>query len=362
MSITLRCYVSKETDPYRNLAMEKRLLELAQPDECILYLWQNKNTVVIGRNQNAWAECRTELLSREGGSLARRLSGGGAVFHDLGNLNFTFVMCEEHYDLAKQLSVIQAACADCGISTSLSGRNDILAEGYKFSGNAFYHHGGKAYHHGTILIDVDVEKLGRYLSPPKAKLEAKGISSVRSRVINLKQLQPTLTCETMKAHMQVAFAQVYGAEVTPLALTAEDLQIIENYAREFSQWQWLYGQRLPFQFSCQAQFAWGNIQLQFQVEGGHIAAAKVYTDAMNSELAYILENALSGCPLSLEQLRQRLDGCVLVAVGLGIAVPVLLRHRRAVRHALRQPSGSAGAVCHDPVRQSAGLLDGIHDL
>ena len=309
MSLTLRCYVSNETNPYRNLATEKRLLELAQPNECILYLWQNRNTVVIGRNQNAWAECRTELLSQEGGHLARRLSGGGAVFHDLGNLNFTFVMCEENYDLVKQMAVIQNACAHCGISTSLSGRNDILAEGYKFSGNAFYHHGGKAYHHGTLLIDVDMDKLGRYLSPPKAKLEAKGVSSVRSRVINLKQLQPALTCQAMKSYMQSAFAEVYGAAVETLELTQEDLQVIDGYAEEFSDWQWLYGPKLPFQFSCQAQFSWGNIQLQFQVEAGHIRGVKVYTDAMNSELADLLEEVLTGCPLSLAQLEKQLDTC-----------------------------------------------------
>jgi len=309
MSFTLRCYVSNETDPYRNLATEKRLLEIVQPDMCILYLWQNRNTVVIGRNQNAWAECRTELLAQEGGFLARRLSGGGAVFHDIGNLNFTFVMCEENYDLAKQMSVIQAACAHCGITTTLSGRNDILAEGYKFSGNAFYHQGGKAYHHGTILIDVDKEKMGRYLSPPKAKLEAKGVSSVRSRVINLKQLQPQLTCETMKTCMQSAFAQVYGREIMPLELTAEDQQTIDKYAEEFAHWQWLYGPRLPFQLTSQAQYTWGNIHLQFQVEGGHIRAAKVYTDAMNSELSSVLESAMTGCPLSLAQMGQRLDTC-----------------------------------------------------
>lgn len=305
----LRCYIAQDTDPYWNLATEKRLLELAQPDECILYLWQNRNTVVIGRNQNAWAECRTALLEQEGGFLTRRLSGGGAVFHDLGNLNFTFIMCEANYDLPRQLAVIQTACAACGITTTLSGRNDILADGCKFSGNAFYHHAGKAYHHGTLLIDVDMDKLGRYLSPPKAKLEAKGVSSVRSRVINLNQLQPKLTCDVMKDAMQSAFAQVYGAKVEMLTLTAEDRQIIGTYRDEFMQWQWLYGQKLPFQFSCQEQFSWGNIQLQIQVEAGRIHAVKVYTDALNSDLSAILEAALTGCPLSFAQLEKQVSAC-----------------------------------------------------
>lgn len=310
MALKLYCYISNETNPYHNIATEKRLLEIAQPDMCILYLWQNRNTVVIGRNQNAWVECRTELLSQEGGFLARRLSGGGAVFHDMGNLNFTFVMCEENYDLPKQMSVIQNACTRCGISTSLSGRNDILADGAKFSGNAFYHQGGKAYHHGTILVDVDKDKLGRYLCPPKAKLEAKGVSSVRSRVMNLKQLQPELSCDAMREYMQQAFGAVYGGTVEKLVLSPEDEIRIQEYAKEFSDWQWLYGPRLPFQFSCQEQFPWGNIQIQFQVESGHIHTAKVYTDAMDCELSSALEDAMAGCPLSLAQLKQKLENAI----------------------------------------------------
>ena len=160
-------YESDGFDPHRNLAIEQHLLETVLGGCCLLYLWRNERTVVIGKNQNAWAECRTTLLSDEGGRLARRLSGGGAVYHDLGNLNFTFLMREEDYDLPRQLSVIQRACTLCGIETEISGRNDLLASGRKFSGNAFYHHEGRAYHHGTLLVDVDADAMSRYLSPSR---------------------------------------------------------------------------------------------------------------------------------------------------------------------------------------------------
>ena len=134
-------YESKSFDPYLNLATEQYLMETVEEDACILFLWQNQNTVVIGKNQNAWKECRTDLLREEGGFLARRLSGGGAVFHDLGNLNFTFLMPQAEYDLDRQFSVIAEAVSMLGLHAERSGRNDVLAEGRKFSGNAFYKNG-----------------------------------------------------------------------------------------------------------------------------------------------------------------------------------------------------------------------------
>jgi len=287
-------YETDCTDPYRNLAVEKYLMDSVAPDTVILYLWQNQNTVVIGRNQNAWAECRVSLLEQEEGRLARRLSGGGAVFHDLGNLNFTFLMNEEDYDLPRQLSVIQKACSLVGIEAVPSGRNDLLAEGAKFSGNAFYHSQGKAYHHGTLLVNADMDKLGRYLSPPKAKLQAKGVSSVRSRVVNLSQLKPGLTCDAMKQAMKEAFAQVYGLPASPMSPGPDAPGEMQKEAERLASWDWLYGKPLPFTLECAEKFPWGYIQLQLHVEGGVIQEAKVYTDAMDWTLPAALEAALSG--------------------------------------------------------------------
>ncbi len=176
-------------DPYANLALEEYLLTHIPDETVIPYLWQNQNTVVIGKNQNAWKECRFTDLEADQGHLARRLSGGGAVFHDLGNLNFTFLAHKEDYSVPKQLDVILEAVRSLGISAEKTGRNDVTADGRKFSGNAFYSNGVTEYHHGTLMVDVDKEKLSRYLNVSPKKLQSKGVDSVRSRVVNLRELQ-----------------------------------------------------------------------------------------------------------------------------------------------------------------------------
>lgn len=293
-------------DPYINLATEKFLLDAVTPGTCILYLWQNQNTVVIGRNQNPWVECRTSLLEEEGGHLARRLSGGGAVFHDLGNLNFTFLLSTDDYDVDRQLSVIQRACTLAGISAEKSGRNDLLANGFKFSGNAFYNSKGKSYHHGTLLISADMDKLQRYLSPSKAKLEAKGVASVRSRVINLQELSPTLTCHRMKAFMRQALEDVYGIKAENMVLADADQATINETARMYGSWEYLYGTPLSCSFACETRFIWGQIHLELEVKGGIITASKVYSDAMDWTLPAAVEQALTGHMFRLEDMQNAL--------------------------------------------------------
>ncbi len=298
----LEIYIADSFDPYENLAVEKQLLDTVTEDCCRLYLWQNENTVVIGRNQNPWTECRCTLLSEEGGRLARRLSGGGAVFHDLGNLNFTFLCHEKNYDLSRQMQVIQAACALAGIETQLSGRNDILADGRKFSGNAFYNSGGKSYHHGTLMVCADTEKMQRYLTPSKAKLEAKGVKSVRSRVVNLRDLSPSLTCEEMKQHMIHAFGEVYGLK--PDILGKISVKDISETAEKYASWDYLYGKSAPFTFSCSGSYSWGQIELQLQLKNAVITSARVYTDSMDWTLADKLQEALPLCHLHAEEIER----------------------------------------------------------
>lgn len=295
------------TDPYYNLALEQHLMESVPADACILYLWQNRNTVVIGRNQNPWVECRTTLLEQDGGFLARRMSGGGAVFHDLGNLNFTFVTSEENYDLQKQFSVLTEACNMLGIPAQISGRNDVTAAGRKFSGNAFYQAGGKVCHHGTLLIDADMEKLGKYLMPSKAKLQAKGVDSVRSRVVNLRELSPDITVDAMKNAMVAAFSRVYGREAMLLP-EIPDAAAVEQLRRRNASWEWNYGKTLPGALFCEAHFPWGGIALHFRVEKGRISVAEVFSDAMDWQLGQRLRDVFTGCVFSTKAMTDGVNG------------------------------------------------------
>ena len=267
-----------------------------EQQETILYLWQNNNTVVIGRNQNAWKECRWELLHQEGGKLARRLSGGGAVYHDKGNLNFTFITPRKYYDLEKQLEVILKAVAGLGIPAAFSGRNDILAAGRKFSGNAFYKDGNRAYHHGTILVAVDFAKLSRYLQVSKGKMATKGIDSVQARVVNLSELTEGLTVDLVREALKDSFKSLYDPQGGEVALEGWSGPLRELYEK-YASWEWRFGQTPAFDLTLEERFPWGGIELALSLQRGYIQEAWVFSDAMEPHLIQSIKPVLKGLPL-----------------------------------------------------------------
>jgi len=306
MITSLWIYRASGSDPFENLAREQILLEQGPADGLVLYLWQNEHTVVIGRNQNAFKECRVSLLEEEGGKLARRLSGGGAVYHDKGNLNFTFLLPRADFNVTRQLEVICRACRAFGIPAEISGRNDLTAAGYKFSGNAFYKTGNRAYHHGTLMLSSDLNRLSRYLSPPKAKLEAKGVASVRSRVTNLRSFVPALTCDTMSRQLVRAAEKVYGFTAKELVFTPEQETAVARLTHHYASREWRFGANVPATFSCEKTFSWGTVSLALQVEQGRISHAAVFTDAMEWELSQQLQQTLEGRVFSRSAMQEGL--------------------------------------------------------
>ena len=304
---TAKTFVTDTYDPYRNLAVESCLLDGLLPDECILYLWQNAKTVVIGRNQNAYKECRVEKLIADGGRLARRRSGGGSVYHDLGNLNFTFLANEEDYDVPRQLSVIVRALEDFGIRAEVSGRNDISADGRKFSGNAFYSHRGRCYHHGTILVDTDMAKMGEYLYVSAEKLQAHSVESVRSRVVNLRELQPDIGIGAMKASLLRAFGEVYGAETAPIHADEPDREALAVWRDRYASADWLYGRHMQADYTFGRRFSWGEVEIRLAIRGETIDDALVFSDAMETDIAEVLAGRFIGLPFRAQDILRALD-------------------------------------------------------
>lgn len=293
----------KGTYPYENLALEEYLTFHVGDEECILYLWQNRHTVVIGRNQNCWKECKVRELEDDGGYLVRRLSGGGAVYHDLGNLNFTFAVKKDNYNVDMQLQVIIEAVKKLGINAEKTGRNDITVDGRKFSGNAFYKSGDFYYHHGTLLIDVNTEDMSKYLNVSKEKLQSKSVSSVKSRVINLRKLCPSLTTDVMCEKLIESFGEVYGLKPEKLNESQIEKKEFEILKEKFESWEWKYGRKIEFQHEMCSRFNWGDIQLQFQVQGGKIKSLNAFSDAMDEELILRIPKVLIGCTYEENQLK-----------------------------------------------------------
>lgn len=292
----LKIFHIATTNPYENLALEAYFLKTCPADTCILYLWQNRHTVVIGKNQNAWQECNVSLLQQDGGCLARRPSGGGAVFHDLGNLNFTFVTGQENYNIDRQLSVICRAVKKFGLDAQKTGRNDITIDGRKFSGNAFQKAHGNGCHHGTLLVDVDTAQMAKYLNVSPKKLQSKGVSSVKSRVVNLSALSSAITVPSLSRKLVEAFEEVYGLRTEKIDRQSIDWAQVHALSETFSSWDWLFGREIPFSFQLEDRFSWGGMQILLEIQSGTVASIRIYSDAMDIDFIDLLAEKLTGLP------------------------------------------------------------------
>ncbi|MFU1796094.1 lipoate--protein ligase [Paenibacillus azoreducens] len=288
-----RIVVSEERDPYYNLALEEDLLRGVRPDEVILYLWQNEKTVVIGRNQNPYLECDVSQLTASGVRLARRISGGGAVYHDLGNLNFTFIYHESRKNLDKQLNVIKKAVeALGGVTVELSGRNDLTIQGQKFSGHAFYAEDGHEFHHGTLMVDVDLGQLENVLKPSKLKMQAKGITSVKSRVVNLKKLNPSFSVDKLSYLLKVYFEEAYGVTSEPLKYHGKNYT--PTNLHKYKDPKWVYGESPKYDVILEKRTSFGIIQALLNVENGIIKNIKIHSDSLSILDYEPLEQQLTG--------------------------------------------------------------------
>ena len=299
-------YSAPTGDGWLNLARDGYFLENNKKGDVILYFYVNKNAVIIGRNQNAWKECSIANMDADGVQLVRRHSGGGAVFHDNGNLNFSFITDEKHYDLNRQMRVILNAVSKLGLKAELSGRNDITVDGKKFSGNAFSLAKGNRSHHGTILVNADLTKLSNYLCVSKEKMRSKGIDSVRARVCNICELSSGLTVEAMRRLVIESFIEEDGA-ASEYVFDGMALAEVEERRERLASWEWRFGKTPQFDFETDKRFSFGDTQIYFNSRNGVIRETKVYSDCLDTELTTEIENALTGVHFRKEEIKAALS-------------------------------------------------------
>ncbi len=297
------------TDAGFNLALEQYVFDCLPRDRNYFILWQNRNAVIIGRHQNTHAEINEAYVQAHGIQVIRRLSGGGAVYHDMGNLNFTFIQDSETgiaLDLGLFCQPVAAAIRALGADAQVNGRNDITVDGKKFSGNAQYVREGRVMHHGTLLFASDMQAAQDALRPDPDKVKAKGVQSVRSHITNLQPLLPGVTLAQFKEKLlESLFA---GRPMTPYTLTAEDLAAIERIrAERYATWDWNYGGSPPCNLRRKMRVeGCGTVEVMLHVQGGRIRDAAFYGDFFSARDP----RELAQCFIGLRPVRADYEKCL----------------------------------------------------
>ncbi|MEH7180824.1 lipoate--protein ligase [Neobacillus vireti] len=285
------------TDPRINLAIEEYALKNLDINDTYLLFYINEPSIIIGKNQNSVEEINTEYVERNGIHVVRRLSGGGAVYHDLGNLNYSFITKDDgdsFHNFRKFTEPVITALKQMGVNAELSGRNDILAEGRKISGNAQFSTKGRMFTHGTLLFNSEMEHIVSALRVKKDKIESKGIKSIRSRVANISEfLKEKIDIEEFRSSLLKYIFQ--GKEITEYILTEEDWEKIHQISKErYQNWDWNYGKSPKFNLQHSHRFPVGQIDVRLDVERGVIENCKIYGDFFGVGDVSNIENKLKG--------------------------------------------------------------------
>ncbi|MBH0169788.1 MAG: lipoate--protein ligase [Bacillota bacterium] len=296
------------TDPRVNLAIEEFALKHLDINETYLLFYINEPSIIIGKNQNTVEEINADYVRDEGIHVVRRLSGGGAVYHDLGNLNFSFITKDDgnsFHDFKKFTDPVVKALKKLGVNAELSGRNDILADGKKISGNAQFSTKGRMFSHGTLLFDSEIENVVSALNVRMDKIESKGIKSIRSRVTNIREhLDEDMTMEEFK---QTLLAYLFEEldSVPKYELTEKDWEEIRKISRErYANWDWNYGKSPKFNVELSNRFAAGSVDIRLHIVKGIIQESKIFGDFFGVGDVSDIENKLNGVRYDREAIEE----------------------------------------------------------
>ncbi len=305
-------YVKNDScDPYFNLALEEYLFMQRQDLGPLFMLWQDIPVVVVGRNQNTREEINMEFTREKGIAVVRRLSGGGAVYHDLGNLNFTFILeqAERELDFARYTVPVIKALERMGITASFTGRNDLTIDGRKFSGNAQFRQRERVLHHGTLLFEVNLENMEQALAVAEDKISSHGVKSVRSRVSNIvEHLTVPFSLQQFKDLLREMVGEYYGLD-GEYELKPDDIRAVEKLRLEkYCSWEWNYGHSPAYNIKRSRRFDWGKVDIYLEVQEGVIKEARIFGDFFSPGDIDELCRSLSGRPYRREAISRCLAG------------------------------------------------------
>jgi lipoate-protein ligase A len=323
----MKFIIYPETDAYFNLAAEEYVFSTLDKEQEYIMLWQNANAVVIGKHQNTLEEISLPYVEEHNIQVVRRLTGGGAVYHDLGNLNYTFILNVQQSEI--NFRAFSQPMADAlnqlGLNVEFSGRNDLILDGKKISGVAQYIKNGRVLHHGTLLFNSNLNVLSNVLNVSNKKIESKGVKSVRSRVTNIADYLPGMTITEFKQHLEKTFMDELKPE--KYDFSEKDLAAIKELREtKYSTWDWNYGKSPEFDLKKEFRFNEGGVTIYMKVNAGVIQEIHLYGDFFGNGDISDIENKLQTVKLREEDVRDVLRSLNVGHYIFGMDADTLAKH------------------------------------